>query len=346
MKAIVYYNYGSPDVLQYEEIEKPAAGDNEVLIKVRAASINPLDCGSLKGVPYIFRIVFGLRKPTVTRPGRPGVDVAGQVEAVGRNVTQFKPGDEVFGACISDPRALGAKVWVHRQGAFAEYVCAPESTLVMKPDNVTFEQAASVPVAAFTALQGLRDKGQIQPGQKVLINGAAGGVGTFAVQIAKSLGAEVTGVCSTTNVDMVRSIGADHVIDYTQEDFTKRGRRYDLIFDCVGNHSLSECRRVLNPKGICVMVGDLSGRGMIGLLVRLITALVLSRFASQKLVTFLARPKKEDLTIMYELMKAGKVKPVIDKRYSLSEAPQAVRYLAEKHARGKVVISLEDSNKT
>jgi NADPH:quinone reductase-like Zn-dependent oxidoreductase len=181
----------------------------------------------------------------------------------------------VFGVCISDPQASGAKVWVHRQGAFAEYVCAPESMLVMKPNNVTSEQAASVPVAAFTALQGLRDKGQIQPGQTVLINGAAGGVGSFAVQIAKSFGAEVTGVCSTTNVNMVRSIGADHVIDYTREDFTKLGPRYDLIFDCVGNHSLLECRRVLNPMGICVMVGDLSGRGMIGLLGRLITALVL-----------------------------------------------------------------------
>ena len=346
MKAIVYYNYGSLDVLQYEEIDKPAAGDNEVLIKVRAASINPLDCGSLKGLPYIFRIVFGLRKPTVTRPGRPGVDVAGKVEAVGRNVTQFKPGDEVFGACIDDPRASGTKVWGHRQGAFAEYVCAPESTLVMKPDNVTFEQAASTPVAAFTALQGLRDKGHVQPGQKVLINGAAGGVGTFAVQIAKSFGAEVTGVCSTTNVNMVRSIGADHVIDYTQEDFTQRGQRYDLIFDCVGNHSLSECRRVLNPKGICVMVGDLSGRGMVGILARLIEALVSSRFRRQKLVTFLAKPNKQDLTIMHDLMKAGRVKPVIDRRFKLSEVPQAIRYLEEKHARGKVVITLESNNKS
>ena len=342
MKAIVYYKYGSPDVLQFVEIEKPAAGDNEVLIKVRAASVNPLDCGSLKGVPYIFRMIFGLRKPTVMQPGRPGVDVAGMVEAIGGNVTQFKPGDEVFGVCVDDPRASGAKVWVHQQGTFAEYVCAPESTLVMKPDNVTFEQAASVPVAAFTALQGLRDQGRIHPGQNVLINGAAGGVGTFAVQFAKSSGAEVTGVCSAANVDMVRSIGADHVIDYTREDFTKRERCYDLIFDCVGNHSLSECRHALNPKGICVMVGDLSGRGVIGLLARLVTALVLSRFAGQKLVTFLARPNKEDLDITHQLMKAGKVRPVIDRRYRLSEAPQAVRYLAEKHARGKIVISLED----
>jgi NADPH:quinone reductase-like Zn-dependent oxidoreductase len=279
-------------------------------------------------------------------PGRPGLDVAGRVEAVGSKVRQFNPGDKVFGVCIDDPQAGGAKVWIHRQGAFAEYVCAPESILVMKPDNVTFEQAASVPVAALTALQGLRNKGKIHQGQGVLVNGAAGGVGTFAVQIAKSFGAEVTGVCSTTNVDMVRSIGADHVINYTREDFTKRGRRYDLIFDCVGNHSLSELRRVLNPKGICVMVGELSGRGMIALLARLVTAMALSRFVGQKFLTFLARPNKEDLTLMQELMKAGKVKPVIDKRYSLREGSQAFSYLAGKHARGKLVITVEDGDKT
>jgi NADPH:quinone reductase-like Zn-dependent oxidoreductase len=346
MKAIVYYKYGSPDVLQYEEIEKPTPGHSEVLIKVRASSVNPMDCGELKGVPYIFRAVFGLPTPTVTRPSRPGVDVAGLVETVGRNVTQFKPGDRVFGACIDDPQAPGVKVWLHRQGAFAEYVCAPQSILIMKPDNVTFEEAASIPVAALTALQGLRDKGQIQPRQKVLINGAAGGIGTFAVQIAKSFGAEVTGVCSTTNVNLVRSIGADRVIDYIQEDFTKRNDRYDLLFDCVGNRSLSEIRRVLNPKGICVMVGDLSGRGVMSLFARMITALVSSRFASQKLVTFLARPNKADLTILGDLMKAEKVKPVIDKRYSLHEAPAAIRYVGEKHARGKVVITLEDNSKT
>ena len=250
--------------------------------------------------------------------------------------------------CISDPQASALRVWIP-QGAFAEYACAPESALVTKPDHVTFEQAASAPVAAFTALQGLRDKGQVQPGQKVLINGAAGGVGTFAVQIAKSFGAEVTGICSTRNVDMVRSIGADHVIDYTkqdytQEDFTKRGQRYDLIFDCIGNHSLSACRRVLNPKGILIMVGDLTGRRMTALLARLITAPVLSRFVSQKFVTFLARPNKEDLTVLRDLMQAGKVKPVIDKRYSLSEVPDAIRYLGGKHVRGKVVISLENNN--
>ncbi len=321
MKAVVYYKYGSPDVLKCEEIEKPTAGDNEVLIRVRAASVNPFDWHFMRGTPYMVRIMAGLRKP---KDKRLGVDVAGQVEAVGRNVTQFKPGDEVFGAC---------------RGAFAEYACTSESALVMKPDNVTFEQAASVPIAAFTALQGLRDKGHIQPGQKVLINGAAGGVGTFAVQIAKSFGAEVTGVCSTRNVDMVRSIGADRVIDYTQEDFTKSGQRYDLFFDCVGNHSLSACRRVLNPKGIYIVVGGPGGRWL-GPLARMLKTLVLSRFVSQNLVMFLAKASKEDLTVMHELMKAGKVTPVIDKRYKLSEVPEAIRYLEEGHARGKVVITL------
>ena len=324
MKAIVYYNYGSPDVLKCEEIEKPTAGDDEVLIKVRAASVNPAD-RLFRGTSYIVRILTGLRKPKDARLGR---DVAGQVEAVGRNVTQFKPGDEVFGAC---------------RGAFAEYACTSESALVMKPENVTFEQAASVPVAALTALQGLRDKGQIQPGQKVLINGAAGGVGTFAVQIAKSFGADVTGVCSTRNVDMVRSIGADHVIDYTREDFTKRGQRYDVIFDCVGNHPLSACRHVLNPKGICVLVGAPHKVWIV--LIRALKALALSRFVSQKFVMFIARRSKEDLTIMRDLMKTGKVTPVIDKHYRLSEVPDAIRYLEEGHARGKVVITLEYNSK-
>jgi NADPH:quinone reductase-like Zn-dependent oxidoreductase len=338
MKAIVYRNYGSPDALKCEEIEKPIAGDDEVLIRVHAASVNPLDGGLMKGKPYSGRILLGLRKPKDTRPGR---DVAGQVEAVGGNVTQFKPGDEVFGVCISEPLDSGVGVWVRCHGAFAEYVCAPESALAMKPDNVTFEQAASAPIAAFTALQGLRDKGQIQPGQKVLIHGAAGGVGTFAVQIAKWFGANVTGVSSTRNVELVRSIGADYVIDYTQEDFTKRGERYDLIFDCFANHSLSACRRVLNRKGIYVGVGGPQSRWMIGLLVRPIKALLLSPFVSQKLVTCLARPNKEDLTIMRELMATGKVTPVIDRCYSLSEVPEAIRYLEAGHARGKVVISLK-----
>ena len=323
MKAIVYHDYGSPDVLKCEEIYKPTPGDSEVLIRVRAASVNPADWHYMRGTPYFVRLQAGLRRPKATRLG---VDVAGQVETVGRNVTQLKPGDGVFGAC---------------RGAFAEYACAAESALVMKPDNVTFEQAASVPIAAVTALQGLRDKGRIQPGQKVLINGAAGGVGTFAVQIAKSFGAEVTGVCSTRNVDRVRSIGADQVIDYTQEDFTKTGQRYDIILDAVGNHSLLACRRALNPKGIYVAVGGPSGPWMIGPLARAITAPVLSRLVSQNLVMLLARLSKEgDLAILRDLMAAGKLIPVIDRTYPLSEVPEAIRYLEEGHARGKVVITL------
>ena len=338
MKAIVYRNYGSPDVLRLEEIEKPTAGDDEVLIKVRAAAVNPLDL-LFRGTSYMVRMITGLRKPKDTRLG---VDVAGQVEAVGRNVTQFKPGDAVFGTC---------------KGAFAEYACAPESALVVKPDNVTFEQVASLPIAALTALQGLRlgglglgglgDKGHIQPRQKVLINGASGGVGTFAVQIAKSFGADVTGVCSTRNVDMVRSIGADQVIDYTQEDFTKSGQsydeRYDLILDCVGNHSLFAHRRALNPNGVCVVAG---AKGLWDFLTRALTAPVLSRLVSQKFVTFIAKLNKQDLTIMHELMADGKVTPVIDRRYSLSEVPEAMRYLETRHARGKVVITLDDANQT
>src|SRR5205809_6456881 len=303
MKAIVYRNYGSPDVLRLEEIEKPTAGDDEILIKVRAAAVNPLDL-LFRGTSYMVRMITGLRKPKDTRLG---VDGAGQVEAVGRNVTQFKLGDAVFGTC---------------KGAFAEYVCASESAVVVKPDNVTFEQAASVPIAALTELQGLRlgglgDKGQIQAKHKVLINGASGGVGTFAVQIAKSFGADVTGACSKRNVAMVRSIGADRVIDYVQQDFTKSGQRYDLIFDCVGNHSLSAHRRVLNSKGVCVIAG---AKGLWGFLARALTAPVLSRLVSQKFVIFIAKLNKEDLTIMRELMATGRVTPVIDRRYSLSES--------------------------
>src|SRR2546429_2392159 len=329
MKAIVYRNYGSPDVLRLEEIEKPTAGDDEILIKVRAAAVNPLDL-LFRGTSYMVRMITGLRKPKDTRLG---VDVAGQVEAVGRNVTQFKPGDAVFGTC---------------KGAFAEYVCASESAVVVKPDNVTFEQAASVPIAALTALQGLRlgglgDKGQIQAKHKVLINGASGGVGTFAVQIAKSFGADVTGVCSTRNVEMVRSIGADRVIDYVQQDFTKRGQRYDMIFDCVGNHSLLAHRRALNPNGVCVVAG---AKGLWDFLTRALTAPVFSRLVTQKFVTFIAKLNKEDLTIMRELMATGKVTPVIDRRYSLSEVPEAMRYLEKRHARGKVVITLDYHNKT
>jgi NADPH:quinone reductase-like Zn-dependent oxidoreductase len=319
MKAIAYQNHGSPDVLEYVEIEKPTAGDDEVLIKVHAASLNPLDYHLLRH-PFIRRILFARTKSKITRPGR---DVAGEVEAVGSLVTQFKPGDAVFGAC---------------GGAFAEYTCASESALVIKPDNVTFEQAASVPVAAMTALQGLRDKGRIQSGQKVLINGAAGGVGTFAVQIAKSFDADVTGVCSTRNVEMVRAIGADQVIDYTKEDFTKSGQRYDLILDCFATHSLSAIRRVLAPKGRYIGVGGPFG-SMIGMLAGQITQLVLSRFVSQKFVSFMAKLNQEDLGTMRDLMEAGKVTPVIDRRYRLSDVPDAIRYLEEGHARGKVVVT-------
>src|SRR5712692_1905326 len=255
MKAIVCHNYGPPDVVKLEDIEKPTTADDEVLIKVRAASVNPVD-RLYRGRPYLVRIKIGLSKPKDTRLGR---DVSGVVEAVGTNVTQFKPGDEVFGTC---------------SGALAEYACASESAFVMKPDNVTFEQAASVPITGLTALQGLRDKGKLQPGQKVLINGAAGGVGTFAVQIAKSFGAHVTGVCSTRNIDMVRSIGADEVIDYTQNDFTTSNHRYDLILECVGNHSFSECRRVLNSDGRFVMIGAPHDMSMMGLLAQMIKPLV------------------------------------------------------------------------
>lgn len=323
MKAIVYRDYGPPEVLKCEEMERPTAGDNEILIKVRAASVNPLDWHFMRGMPYFLRLMTGLRQP---KDKRLGVDVAGRVEAVGKNVTQFKAGDEVFGTC---------------RGALAEYACTSESALVIKPDSVTFEQAASVPIAAFTALQGFRDRGQIQPGQKVLINGAAGGVGTFAVQIAKSFDADVTGVCSTKNVELVRSIGADHVIDYTQEDFTKSGQRYDVFFDCVGNHSLSSCRRVMNPRGIYIMVGGPNTGRWIGPLARSIQAQVLSRFVSQSMVMIMARRSKEDLTTLCELMTTGKVTPVIDGRYRLSKVPEAIRYLEEGHARGKVVITLE-----
>ena len=274
----------------------------------------------MRGTPYFLRMMAGLLKPKQTRLG---LDVAGQVEAVGRNVTQLKPGDEVFGGC---------------RGSFAEYACAPESALVVKPDNLTFEQAAAVCGAALTALQALRDKGRIQPGQKVLINGASGGIGTFAVQIAKAFGADVTGVCSTRNVDMVRSIGADRVIDYTQEDFTTGEQLYDVLLDSVGSHPLSACRRVLKPNGIYIVNGGPEGRWL-GPLTRGIKARLLSRFVSQNLVMFLTRRSKEDLIIMRDLIEAGKVTPVIDRRYELSEVPEAIRYLEEGHARGKVVVT-------
>lgn len=323
MKAIVYYESGSPDVLQLAEIEKPVPGDNQVLIKVRAAALNPLDRHLLKKSPALFRLAFRLPQPSEANPGRPGRDVAGEVEAIGKDMTEFKPGDEVFGVAL---------------GACAEYACG--SKVVLKPANVSFEEAASTPVAVFTAFQGLRDHGQIQPGSKVLINGAAGGVGTFAVQIAKSYGAEVTGVCSTGNVEMVRSIGADHVIDYTQEDFAESGQRYDLVLDCVWTHSIAASRRALEPNGRYVIVGGPVSGGMGGFVARALAAKVRSAFGSQKFVLFMAKSNKEDLALIGELMANGKVKPVIDRRYSLSEVPDAVRYLELGHARGKVIINV------
>lgn len=319
MKAVVHHQYGSPDILRIEEVEKPTAQDEEVLIKVRAAAVNPVD--RLISGPYFVRPMTGLRRPKDIRVGR---DLAGEIEAVGSNVRQFRPGDAVFGTSL---------------GVFAEYVCARQNKLALKPANLTFEQAAAVPVAGITALQGLRDKGRIQTGQKVLINGAAGGVGTFAVQIAKSFGAEVTAVCSTRNVEMVRSIGADRVIDYTQEDFTQSGQRYDLLFDSVGNRSFSACRRAMSPTGILVIAGAKS-------MSRLLKAPLLSPFVSQKVVAFIASIKQQDLIVLKELMEAKKVTPVIDRYYTLREAPEAIRYLEEGHARGKVVITVEHNNKS
>ena len=325
MKAITHCEYGSPDVLKLEDVEKPVPNDNQLLVKVHAASVNPLDL-TIRG-PWLIRPLLGLRKPKDTRLG---VDYAGTVEAVGKNVTNFKPGDEVFGG---------------RDGAIAEYVCVlADRAVVAKPGNMTFEQAAAVPVAAITALQGVRDKGKIQAGQKVLINGASGGVGTFAVQIAKSFGTEVTGVCSTRNVDLVRSIGADHVIDYTKEDFTKTDQRYDLIFDLVGNHSFSERRHILNPNGICVMAG-LGGAGWHeGFATRLLGELngyLRSRLVSQKFIAYIAQFNKADMAVLADLMQTGTITPVIDRTFRFNETTEALRYLETGHARGKVVINLE-----
>jgi NADPH:quinone reductase-like Zn-dependent oxidoreductase len=320
MKAIINREYGSPDDLKLQEIGKPVINGDGVLVRVRAASVNPLDL-TLRGRPYFVRLMTGLRRP---KQSVPGVDVAGQVEAVGENVTQFRPGDEVFGTCA---------------GAFAEFVCGGEKNFAPKPEGLTFEQAAAIPVSGCTALQALRDRGQLQPGQRVLINGASGGVGTFAVQIAKAFGAHVTGVCSTRNVDLVRSIGADQVVDYTREDFTQVEQQYDLILDAVGNRSLSDLRSALTPKGTLVLVGAKSGQ-LLGLLARVLRALVLSRFVGQRMLFFLAKIKKEDLVVLKELIETGKVTPVIDRTYPLSEVPEAIRYLEAGHARAKVVIAV------
>lgn len=322
MKAIVYHRYGSPDVLRCEEIPSPTPASGEVLLRIAAAALNPLDWHFMRGTPYGFRFMSGLTRP---KECRLGMDVAGRVEAVGPGVSRFNPGDEVFGVC---------------RGAFAEAVCTPASNLIAKPPSLTFEQAASVPVAAFTALQALRNKGNIQAGQTLLINGAAGGVGTLAVQIAKSFGVHVTGVCSTRNVELVRSLGVDHVIDYTQEDFTRAGRRYDLMLDCIGNHSLSACRRVLREQGICLMVGAPPGR-WIAPMGRFLRAGVLSRFSRRKLMPVVAKWSADDLSFVAGLMTTGRVTPVIDRRYPLNEVPQAIRYLEQGHARGKVIIAVE-----
>jgi NADPH:quinone reductase-like Zn-dependent oxidoreductase len=324
MKAIVYHTYGSPDVLKLQEVQKPVPQDDEVLVKVRAASINAAELHLLRGKPFLMRLMgFGLLKPKHTILG---AAMAGRVEAVGRNVTQLQPGDEVFG----DLSNCG---W----GAFAEYVCACEDALALKPANLSFEEAAAVPLAAVTALQGLRAKGQIQPRQKVLIQGAGGGVGTFAVQIAKSFGAEVTGVCSTRNVDMVRSIGADHVIDYTQEDFTQNGQRYDLILAVNGYHSIFDYKRALSPKGVYVMIGGSNAH----LFQAMLLGPLISRTGRQKMGSMgVAKPNQKDLGFMKELLEARKVVPVIDRRYPLGETAEAIRYLEEGHTKGKVVITV------
>ena len=327
MKAIVYCDYGVAN-LKLEDVEKPTPADDQLLVRVRAASVNPYDWHFVEGTPYVMRAMgVGLRKP---KDIHLGVDFAGTVEAVGKNVTNFKPGDEVFGG---------------RGGAFAQYVC-PRATraVALKPANVSFEEAASVDIAGITALQALRDKGNVQPGQKVLINGASGGVGTFAVQIAKSLGADVTGVCSTRNVYLVKSLGADHVIDYTKEDFTKSAERYDVMLDNVGNRSLSKCRQVLTPNGKYVLIGGggANEQGLLGGLGKALWAMVFSKFVNQQMGMMMADANQKDLTVLADMMQSGKVKPVIDRTYkSLGEIPDAIRYLEEGHARGKVVIAVE-----
>jgi NADPH:quinone reductase-like Zn-dependent oxidoreductase len=328
MKAIIYTEYGSPDVLQFKDVEKPVPEGNEILVKIHAASANPADWHTMRAEPFLARLVNGFFKPR--NPGL-GADVAGRIEAVGSAVTQFQVGDDVFG-CLS----------LNEMSSFADYVCAREETLVLKPANISFEEAAAVPLAAFTALQGLRDKGQIQSGQKVLINGASGGVGTFAVQIARFFGAEVTGVCSTRNLDMVRSTGADHVIDYTREDFTDNGQQYDLIYCAVGNRSIADYKRALKPQGVCVIAGFTSMR-------RLFEYMILGPLTSKaggKQVGLMPamKPNQKDLAFMKELLETGKVVPVIDRRYPLSETAEAIRYLETGRARGKVIITMAHNN--
>jgi NADPH:quinone reductase-like Zn-dependent oxidoreductase len=328
MKAVVHCEYGTPDVLEVKDIEKPAPDDMQLLVRVRAASLNPLDGHMMRGMLLARLMGNGLRKPKDTRIG---VDYSGVVEAIGKNVTQYKVGDEVFGG---------------RNGALAQYICPrADRGIALKPANLTFEEAGSIAVAGITALQGLRDIGHVGTGQKVLVNGASGGVGTFAVQIAKALGAEVTGVCSTRNIDLVKSIGADHVIDYTKEDFTNGDQQYDVVFDNVQNHSFSERRRALTPNGICVLAG-IGGAGWHAdtgtHIARSFTTPMMSKFTSQKFKFFIAELNHNDLAYLADLMQSGKMKPVIDRTYkSLTETPEALTYLEEGHARGKVVINVE-----
>ena len=320
MKAIVRDQYGTPDVLELQEIDRPAVGDDDVLVRVHSSCVNPMEWHLMTGSPYLARMTGGLRKP---KSGRLGADLAGTVAAVGGNVTQFQPGDEVFGAS---------------NGAYAEYVRVSVGAIEPKPSNVSFEEAGTVAIAAFTALQALRDKGELEPGQKVLINGASGGVGTFAVQIAKALGAHVTAVCSSRNVEMVRSIGADHVIDYTEEDFVSSDERYDVFLDTVGNRSVMDSRRVLQPAGIYISIGG--PKTSLGLLGRMFSIMAVSLVGKRTMRVMLARNNKEDLVVLRELLESGKVTPVIDRRYELSEVPDALRYQGEGHAQGKTVITV------
>jgi NADPH:quinone reductase-like Zn-dependent oxidoreductase len=321
MKAIVQDAYGPPDVLELRDIDRPVVGTGDVLLRVRAASVFIGDWHIMSGLPYLGRMAFGLRRPTARVRGQ---DVAGVVEAVGADVTEFGPGDEVFGTC---------------DGSFAEFALARPERVAPKPANLTFEQAATVPATGCTALQALRDKGRVRPGQRVLVIGAAGGVGSFAVQIAKAFGAHVTGVCSTTKVDLVRSIGADEVIDYTRDDFVDAGERYDLVLDIAGNRSVSRLRRALAPLGTLVIVGGEGGGSWFGI-GRQLTALAWSPFVGQRMGTLIGRAKGEDLVALTELVEAGKVTPVIDRTYPLAEVPEALRYLHEGHARGKVVVAV------
>ena len=321
MKAMVQDQYGSLDGLRLRDIDMPIVRDHEVLIRVRAAGLHVGDCFAVRGSPFAMRLTTGLLKP---KYGVPGCDVAGLVEAVGNRVMQFKPGDEVFGAS---------------NGTCAEYVSAAADTLAPKPARLTFVEAAALPTSALAALHALRDAGKVQPGQRVLINGASGGVGTFAVQIAKSFGAQVTGVCSSRNVDMVRSIGADHVIDYTREDFTEGGQQYDLIFDNVENRSLSDCRRALTPSGTLILNSGTGANG-IALLLRLVKPLVLSPFVRQDLRRYLSMPNHDDLVVLKELVESGKLTPVIDRTYPLRETATALGHVEGGHARGKVVVTV------